>query len=144
MRILAILIFLLSVFGCARGTDAPDSLSLKTGGSIFSAAFDVQLSASGQLRAGKTATPNTRAKTFTHKLNAAQTQEILLLASKSNDFALGCGKVADGTSAGMRVIYHGIEHTFSCQGSPDWPRGAATRKLLSAINRYLPPDLQVF
>ena len=144
MRILATLIFLFLVSGCARGVDASDSLLLRTGGSIFSAAFKVELSASGQLHVGKTATPNSRAKSFNRKLNAAQTQEILLLASKSNDFVLGCGKVADGTSAGMKIIYHGIDRSFSCQGSPDWPRGAATSKLLSAINRYLPTDLQVF
>ena len=144
MRILATLIVLLSACGCAHGGDAPDSLLLKTGGSIFSAAFKVQLSATGQLHLDKTATPNSRAVSFNRNLTAAQAQEILLLASKSNDFAQGCGQVADGTSAGMRVTYHGLEQTFSCQGSPDWPRGAATTKLLSAINRYLPRELQVF
>ena len=144
MRIFAILALLLSAFGGAYGADAPNSLVLKTGGSIFHAAFEVRLSASGQLRVHKTSTPNSDAKTINKKLSAIQAQEIFLLASRSSDFALGCGQVADGTSAGMRITYRGTEQTFSCQGSPTWPRGATTRELLSAINQHLPHDLQVF
>lgn len=144
MRIIAILIFLLSLSGAASATDAPNSLVLKTGGSIFSSAFSVKLSASGELDVEKTATPNERAKAFKRQLSLARTRELFMLASQSSDFAVACDQVADGTSAAMRVTYEGIEKTYSCNGSAQWPVGTITTKLLATINRYVPKDMQVF
>ena len=144
MRIIATLIFLLSLCGVACAADAPDSLSLKTGGSIFASAFSVKLSASGKLNVEKTATPNERAKTFERQLSLAQSKEIFLLASQSSDFAVACDQVADGTGAGMRVTYEGVEKIYSCNNAAQWPVGAITTKLLATINRYLPKDMQVF
>jgi hypothetical protein len=144
MRIFASLLILFLFCGRAHGSEAPDALTLKSGGSIFEGRFKVQLSAAGQLDVAKSATPNSRARSIKRKLTRAQSGEIFLLASQSIDFRKGCGQVADGTNAGMTVTYGGINHSFSCQGAAKWPRGAATRKLLSAINRHLPAGLRVF
>ena len=141
---LALLAFTLGLCGCVQGSKAPDNLSLKTGGTIFEPSFSVKLSSAGQLAVEQSAVPSSPAKSLMLKLSAAQTGELFLLASQSKDFALGCGQVADGTSAGMRVVYNGVEQEFSCQGAPKWPRGAATGKLLSAINKHLPDDLRVY
>lgn len=67
MRILAVLILVLLVPGISRGADAPNGLVLKTGGSIFEAAFEVKLSNSGELRVHKTATLNSDERTISKK-----------------------------------------------------------------------------
>ena len=143
MRILASLIVLLSLCSWAYASDLEGSLVLKTGGGIFEPAFTVSLSASGTLVASKTRTVNTAAKQFKRDLGSAQRDQIFALASESTDFAVGCGQVADGTSAGMKVIYKGSEHTFSCDNAPQWPIGRATAAFLKTLNRLLPKDMQV-
>ena len=144
MRMLALQLFTIGLCGCVQGSKIPDNLSLKTGGGIFEPSFSVKLSSSGQLDVAQSAVPSSPAKSLTLKLSAAQSSEIFLLASQSKDFALGCGQVADGTSAGMKIAYKGVVQTFSCHGAPKWPRGADTGKLLSAINKHLPDDLRVY
>lgn len=144
MRILAALIILVSLCSLAYASDVADSLVLKTGGGIFEPAFAVRLSASGTLTVTKTRTVNTAAKDFKRELDSAQRDHIFALASGSNDFAVGCGKVADGTGAGMEVVYKGSLHTFNCDNAPQWPVGHATATFLKALNRLLPKDMQVF
>lgn len=144
MRILAALILLISLCSLAFASDVADSLVLKTGGGIFEPAFSVRLSASGTLTVTRTPTVNTAAKEFKRELGSAQRDHILALASDSSDFAIGCGKVADGTGAGMKVVYKGSEHTFNCDNAPQWPVGHATTTFLKDLNRLLPKDMQVF
>ena len=144
MRILASLIVLLSLCPWVHASDSEDSLVLKTGGGIFEPAFTVSLSAPGTLIASKTRTVNTAAKEFKRDLSSAQRDQMFALASESADFAVGCGQVAGGTGAGMKVIYKGSEHTFSCDNAPQWPVGHATAAFLKTLNRLLPEDMQVF
>jgi hypothetical protein len=144
MRILATLIIFVSLCSLAYASDVAHSLVLKTGGGIFEPAFTVRLSASGTLTVTKTPTVNTPAKDFKRELGSVQRDHIFALASRSSDFAIGCGKVADGTGAGMKIIYKGSEHTFNCDNAPRWPVGHATATFLKTLNRLLPKDMQVF
>lgn len=137
---------LLAMSGIAAPPELPppDALSLKTGGSPLDARFTVELSAAGLLKVHRGGPPHVEARTIELRIPSAETSALLSLASRSEDFPEGCGHVADGTAATMTVTYAGVRKTFSCIGAHRWPNGRSTREFLSALNRRLPAEMQVF
>ncbi|WP_399682150.1 hypothetical protein [Xenophilus sp.] len=147
MRIIATVAICFLSLGCSAAGPSvlrTDSLSLKTGGAPFEAQFTVALSASGSLNVRRYGPPHVIPRDEQFHLTTAEAARLLRLAADSTDFGAGCGKVVDGTAAAMEVTFSGASQSFSCAGAPKWPIGAKTADFLSALNKQLPDDLQVF
>ena len=150
MRQLALAFFAL-LAPVAVASEKADSvaLHLRTGGGPpGSDRFDVQLGESGHLsvvrrRLPMTATGLTETR-YEADLPADQVQTLLTLAVAADDFSKGCGLVADGTDASLRVVRAGKETERTCEDASRWPVGSKARSFLDALNALLPSEMRVF
>jgi hypothetical protein len=124
------------------------SFELNVGGMPGSDRFAVQLKTDHTLTVTKESLPITEKgltkKSFKRVLDKEDATQLEALASRADDFGLGCNAVADGTNAKLLVRQASRMFRASCAGATSWPSGSKTKTFISILNSYLPDDLRIF
>lgn len=124
-------------------------LVLSTWGMPRDPRFVVEVFANGRLRVTREAPPfdehgQLTKKIVERRISRAKTQRILDLAAAAKDFAAGCGRFADGTSASMVLKKEEKELRRDCKGADVWPNGKHAQALMNAINAVVPGEMRVY
>ena len=134
--------FLLMISGvCAA---AENSFSLQVS-SDLGPTFVVVLSPSGMLTVTRSGAGLIAPAAFHKQVTATIQRQLISLAHQSTDFNFACGApVPDATNVTLDLRYLGKEIRRSVTLCSQWPKGEKTAKWLSATNRQLPPEIQVY
>jgi hypothetical protein len=111
--------------------------------------FVVELFANGKLRVTREAPPfndegQMTKKVIERRIPRAKAERIFKLAADATDFAYGCGRVADGTSASLLLRNDVKEIHRTCHNADVWPNGKRARAMLNAINAVVPGEMRVY
>ncbi len=138
------------VVGAAPALEAAPRarFELTTWGMPGSPRFTVTLSSAGELTVIRERFPLTESGRTVTKvvrvLRPADADQLGTLAQQATDFAKGCGTVADGTSARLRIDDSRGGTLRVCDNAVEWPVGSDTKAFLEHINANLPKDAHVF
>ena len=143
MRLRRTVLFLLILATPPAAAATGSRFELQTWGMPGTPRFTVTLSGAGDLTVVRES-PGRAAKRAVKRLSPDHADSLARMAELSGDFATGCGTVADGTSARLRVETHDGPTTRLCEMAERWPLGEQTKSFIDRINGYLPMDLHVF
>jgi hypothetical protein len=147
-RAAAVFLAVLVLSATAAPADEP-RLVLTTWGMPGEPRFVVELFANGKLRVTREAPPfddegKLSKKVIERRISRAKADRIFKLAADATDFASGCGRVSDGTSASLLLRNEKTEIHRTCHNADVWPNGRRARAMLNAINAVVPGDMRVY